>query len=298
VTAVAECGAGGGARLGAIWAGGDDCTQASNGKYQLDVSGANQSVTGGVRANGDVNIGTAGNRWTDDPDPADPNPAPPTDPFEFVGEMWPSTSPSGNTFDAGYPKDIGSPTPPSVPPPHWPAGWEPAVADPAAANDAFWAAWRDRAIADGHGGLVDSKVTSLTTSGVYYTEHPDGMDISAVGTANLNVTLVARFGPIKISVSDRSFAPASPADDVLLLSGKTYGPVERCDKYTVAISGQRTRYDGAIWAPGGLMEFSGSDTVVVRGAIVAWAVRLNGSDVAIQGDPSLTDSTPVVRLLE
>jgi hypothetical protein len=286
--AKAACTADGAGPIGAIWAGGDDCTKDTNGKFQLDVSGADQTITGGVRVNGDVNLGAVGTTWTDRPAPV-----PPPDPFEYVGVMWPSTVPPGNSFDAGYPRDVG----PDVPTPGWPAGWEPSVVDPAASNEAYWAVWRSRAVADGHGSLIGSKITTIDTGGVYYTESADGMDISSIANGSTNVTLVARNGPIKMSASNRSLSPATSHDSVAMLSGLTYSGDERCDKYSVAISGQNIAIEGVIWAPGGLAELSGSDTSVT-GTVVAWSVRLNGSRITVDGDPTLTQTPATVRLLE
>jgi len=285
VEATADCTGGGPGNVGAIWAGGDNCTKNGNGKYQLDVSGSNQQVYGGVHSNGDVNIGTAPNWWTDW---TVADPAPPADPFTYVGEMWPNSAPAGNVFEAPplYPQDVNvAPSPP------WPAGYAP---DQAAARLAELGLEQ---LATANGTRFTSKVTTISKDGVIWTDSVDGMDISSVATGVNTVTLVATSGPIKISVSNRTFH--AHTGGILMVSNlQSYSGDEKCDKFTVAISGQASHWDGLIWAPGGLIEFSGSNTSSVNGTLLGWSVRLNGSNITIVNNPALFATPPSVVLVK
>jgi hypothetical protein len=276
--ATADCVGGGPGNVGAIWAGGDNCTKNGNSKYQLDVPGSNQRVYGGVRVNGDANIGTSPNWWTDGTGAPDP--------FEYVGTMWPVSNPSGNTFDAGFPKDIG----PAVPFPQWPTGYRPEDVSLKMSELGL------EALATANGTRYTSKVTSITKNGVIWTNHPDGMDISSVASGVDNITLVATNGPIKISASSRTFR--AHTGGILMLSNKIYTGVDACDKFTISISGSGSGWDGLIWAPGGLIEFSGSSNVSVNGTLLGWSVRLNGSNLTIVSNPALFATAPSVRLVK
>jgi Flp pilus assembly protein TadG len=278
VEATGDCSGGGPGNVGAIWAGGDSCTKNGNGKYSLDVSGSSQRVYGGVRSNADVNIGSSPNWWTDGTGVADP--------FEYVGVMYPNSAPSGNTFEAGYPKDIG----PTVPFPGWPTGYRP---EDVALR---MAELNLEGLATTNGTRFTSKVTSLTKNGVIWTNHPDGMDISSIAAGVDRVTLIATNGPIRISASSRTFR--AHTGGILMLSNRIYSGVDKCDKFTIAISGGTSTWDGLLWAPGGLIEFSGSNTSTVNGTMLGWAVRLNGSNITIASNPALFATAPSVVLLE
>jgi hypothetical protein len=272
-----DCGAGG-AGPGAIFAGGT----CGPGKWAVDVSGSTNRVFGGVHSNDDVNVGGGSNDFDDIG----------SDPFTYVDVLNPDPVGNGNMFDSGYPASTSAKP--------WPAGYDPSVASLASpANDAYWTAWQDKAIADGHGGgLLTSKISSITSNGVYYTTHPDGMDIGSIDGGVTNITLIARNGPIKVSDSDGDFSPDADANGILALSGEVYGTSENCDKYAVALSGSSTDWNGIIWGPGGMVEFSGSSNSAVNGSLVGWAVRLNGSNIEIRYDSTLFQGDPKVLLLK
>ena len=121
------------------------------------------------------------------------------------------------------------------------------------------------------------------------------MDISSVEPGVDTVTLVARNGPIKISVSNVTIS--AHTDGILMLATPSYGSTERCDKFSIAISGQASNWIGVIWGPTGLVEFSGSDGSSIDGSVVGWAVRLNGSNISIAYSPDLSPGEPSVHLL-
>lgn len=276
-----DCGAGSGP--GAIYAGGNNCT---GGKYGVDVSGSNNEVYGGVHSNSDASVGGGSNDFTETTSPDYP------DPWTFVGTLKSGSIGNGNEYAAGYPLDVG----PSLPSPQWPAEWAPADAT----NAAMLTAYRDLAIANGT--YFTGKIESITKDGVYYTTSTDGMDISSVTGTTRNVVLVAPNGEIKISASGVTFNPyvnvALPRDGVLMFSGKTQSGTEKCDKYTISISGSSSDWNGILWAPGGLIEMNGSTNVANDGSLIGWAIRLNGSDLVIRYDPNLFQGDPSVLILK
>ena len=275
VEATADCTSSASGGGNAIWAGGDNCIQETVGKYQLDVSGSGQHVYGGVHVNGDVNLASSPNSWTDSTGPEDP--------FTYVGEMDGSTI--GNTFEPGFPTDVG----PAAGGPTWPTGYAP--------SDIPALLTRYQAMAVSDGNYSTEKITSISGDGVYYTTHPDGMDISTVTGSPHAVTLVAENGPIKISGSNTTLNAYT--DNLLLLANRAYTGSELCDKYTVAISGTDTTWNGVMWAPAGVLEVSGSSNSAVHGSLIGWAVKLNGSDIRVIAAPiGGPTSPPQIWLVE
>jgi hypothetical protein len=273
------CGAGG-AGPGAIYAGG---TCSVSGEYAVDISGSTDYVYGGVHSNDDARVGGSGNIFFQS--------GPPTEPFTYVGSFSQS---GGNSYDVGYPLQVPAPSP------AWPAGWDPSVASPASpANDAYWNAWSAKAVADGHGGsLLTDKITTITTNGVYYTNDPDGMDIGSIDPSVTNFTLIARNGPINISASSRTFSADADGGGILMLSGMEKASDKKCSEFTLKIAGSTSTWNGILWAPGGLIEMSGSSNTTANGSLIGWAVRLNGSNLIIDYDQSLfPPSDPSVLVL-
>jgi hypothetical protein len=162
------------------------------------------------------------------------------------------------------------------------------VASPASpANDAYWAAWSVKAVADGHGGsLLTDKISTITTNGVYYTSHGDGMDISSIDPSVTNFTLIARNGPIKVSASNRTFGADTDGNGILMLSGMEKPSDKKCSEYTIEIAGSTSNWNGILWAPGGLIIMGGSSNTTANGSLIAWAVRMNGSNLIIRYNPS------------
>lgn len=253
---------------GAVFAGGDTC--AGYGKRQFDVTGQDQTVLGGAHSNGNMYIGSAPNHWT--------NYSAPTDPVTYAATL--DANQAGNQYDPGYPASVAAKP--------WPAGWAP--------SDVPARLAKYKAIAQANGTYYTQKVTEITTDGVIYTTHPDGMDISNISGTNRTITLVAESGPIKISASDKNLAPHT--DGVLIFSGKMYTGIDQCDKFTVAASGSNSSWGGLMWGPGGLVEFSGSNLSVVNGSLMGWAIKLNGSNISITNNPSTFPGPPQVLLVE
>jgi hypothetical protein len=268
---------------GALYAGGDNCT---GGKFAVDVPGSSNEVYGGVHSNSDASVGGGSNDFTETTSPDYP------DPWTYVGDLKSGSIGNDNEYAPGYPLDVG----PSIPSPQWPAPWAPSDASDAA----MLTAYRDLAIANGT--YFTGKIDSITKDGVYYTTSTDGMDISSVTGTTRNVVLVAPNGEIKISASSVVFNPyvnvALPRDGVLMFSGKTHSGLEKCDKYTISISGSSSDWNGILWGPGGLIEMNGSTNIANDGSLIGWAIRLNGSDLVIRYDPDLFQGDPSVLILK
>ncbi len=275
---------------GAIYAGGS----CPSGKYGVDVSGSNQEVYGGVHTNDTSNVGGSGNDFNDE---------------AYLGDFYTYVEThnggSGNSWEApDFPDQVPMPSP------VWAGGWDPSVITGGSGVPAlgtFLRAYYDLADANGttasNDTLFTSKVTSITKNGVYYTTHADGFDVSSVSGGVTNVVMVAPNGPIKVSVSSVTLNPfahsALPRQGILMLSNyQQPSQIEKCDKYSIAISGSSSTWNGVLWASGGLVEFSGSSNSAVNGSAVGWAVRLNGSDLVIRHNASDWDDQPMVLLLK
>lgn len=286
-TALSGCTSGGPTGPGAVYAGGDNC---NGGKFGFEVSGSTSRVYGGVHSNSDVKIGGANNRFTDQPT------APP-DPFTYSQSLVPSEASivsNGNLFEAPYPEYV------VPPPPGWAPGWAPADV-----TAGFLQSYRDLADANGttdaNDTLFTTKVTSITKDGVYYTTSTDGMEISSVTGSLRRVVLVAPNGPIKLSISGKTLEPYEhddlPRDGILILSNMNKG-TKKCEEYTISISGGGNHWNGVLWAPLGQIEMSGSSSDSFDGSLVAWSVKLNGSDLTIRYDATYFQSTESVLVLE
>ena len=279
-TALTGCSPAGPSGPGAVYAGGDDC---NGGKYAFDVSGSTSRVFGGVHANSNVNIGGANNRFTD-------NPIAPPDPFTYSQSLNPSLATilaNGNTFEPGYPAYV---LPPAG---GWAPGWGPTDITPAMLQ-----AYKDLAIANGTS--FTTKVTTITTDGVYYTTSTEGMDIGGVSGTH-NVVLVAENGPVKFSGSNGVFSPYEhadlPRDGILILSNMDKG-VKKCEEATIEIAGGGNDWNGVLWSPRGQISMSGSSSDSFDGSLVGWSVKLNGSDLTIFYDSSYITSDQSILVIE
>jgi hypothetical protein len=272
--------------LGAIFAGGT----CGPGQWGVDVSGSNAEVYGGVHTNDNASTSGSNNRFF--------SPGDPDDPFTYVGAL--QNSGSNNLFEAPtYPRDEG--------PMPWPPDWDPGDVDAA-----FLLAYEIQAKANGSGPaddtFFDDKVTTITKDGVYYTTSEDGMDISAITWSPIDdrtVVLIAPNGPIKISISTPGRTlnpynhPSLPRENVLLVSNEAFGnDNDRCSKFSINLSGQAATWNGSMWAPGGMIEFAGSDSSSVNGSVVGWSVKLNGQFIDVTYDALGVENHPSVLLLE
>jgi hypothetical protein len=280
VEAEADCTGGFGPTHGAVFAGGDTCN--ASGKYPFQTSGGGQRVSGGVHSNGDVAIGSKPNWWTDDGN---------ADPFTYAGNLvtdyaamshdyYPTPCIDCNVFEQAasapaYPEQDAWID--------WPADYSPGDVGPRLAY------YEALATASGADNLfyIDGDLTALTTSGLYYVT--GRVDIGTV-SGNLDVTLVSE-QDIKLSASTWTLSPFM--DNLLAFSALAKTGDKVCDEFTVAMSGSNVQWNGVVWAPLGLAEFSGSGNTTLDGSIISWAVRLNGSALNLNhtvpepGEPGL-----------
>lgn len=258
--ATALCDSGGTGTANAIYAFGDTCTIDPLGKIQLDFSGSNNRVYGGIHSNLNIWISGSNN------DLGLGNGTPPVDPVTYVTEIGDKVE--EQEFDAGYPQQTNA-----EPAPDWLDVNDYAPGGTAAA----WAAGQGKYFS------FTRKVTSddITSDGLYYTT--DEIDL-VDGNIDWDITMVAR-GSIKVSGSNQTLDPF--VDGVLAFGAIPYGGIDQCDKFVVAMSGSANEWTGLIYAPYGLIEFSGSDNSALTGALLGYAVRINGSNQTIIADPSL-----------
>ena len=64
------------------------------------------------------------------------------------------------------------------------------------------------------------------------------------------------------------------------------------------MSGSSNSWSGVVYAPHGMIEMSGSSNSTLTGSLIAYTLKLNGSDLKIQADPSGLIKPPVTRLTE
>jgi hypothetical protein len=135
--------------------------------------------------------------------------------------------------------------------------------------------------------------------GIYYT--PGDIKIGE-GNVTADVTLVAG-GMIDFSGSDQTLRPAH--GDLLAFSNSNKG----CNNLGVKMAGSNNDWQGTVFAPNSMIEYSGSTNSSVTGSLIGLHVRLNGSNTVINYGGGTTTTTvtnttevegtdPVVDLLE
>ena len=243
-------------------------TCGSYGKEEIDISGSNQEVFGGVHSNGHIKIGGSNNDFG----PGDPA----EDPFTYVTNV--DNSGSGNQFDSGYPDQVGYIG-------TWPVDFDRNHYETLAQNSD----------PNHHyvNGDIDADYIIARGDGLYYATGKLKLD----KTVNLSVTLVAE-DEIDMSGSNQTLTPYM--DDLLALGGVSYSGSDRCDKPGVKIAGSDNDWQGIIYAAESMVEISGSNNTTIEGSIVAWSVKLNGSGVTLSADGSGGGGSghPTVSLLE
>ncbi len=264
--AVGDCSGGGGSG-NAIFAAGDRCR--SYGKEQLDISGSNQTVYGGVHSNDNADISGSSNDFGDT--------NPPVDPFTYVSTI--SNGGSGNDYDPGYPAQVGhQPTPITFDLVDYQPGGRAALA---AGSDYFYV-----------NGDIDGDYIHSHGDGLYYATGK--IDVGRSGL-NRDVTLVAE-DELKLAGSNQHLDPY--IDGLLAYGANVYSGIDRCDKFVVSAGGSNQDWSGIIYGPNGLVEMNGSSNTALTGSLIGYSVRLNGSDLTIIADPSLFPGDPFVALEE
>ncbi|MDJ0923974.1 MAG: pilus assembly protein TadG-related protein [Acidimicrobiia bacterium] len=232
-----------------IFALGDTCS--TWGKDQIDISGSNQMIYGGVHSNDGIRVGGSDNDFG----PSNP----PVDKVTYVSYF--NNGGGGNTFDPTYPQSIGNqPSPVNFAL----ADYQPGSANALAAGSEYY--FRN--------GEIDGSYIESRGDGLYYSR--DNIKLDKEITAN--VTLVAE-GVIEVSASNQNLNPY--VDGLLAFGGHVYSGDEQCDKFVVSMGGSTNDWTGIIYGPHGLIEMNGSDNTTVTGSLVGFSVRLNGSNISI-----------------
>ena len=202
---------------------------------------------------------------------------PDEDPFTYVSDF--DEGGSNNDFDTGYPL--------AVPIRTYPIMFDLMDYD-TGGSSALAAANYYRRTGDIDGDYIESR-----GDGLYYATG----DIVLDKDLDASVTLVAE-GEIEVSGSDQQLEPY--IDGLLAFAGRENVGSERCDLYTVSMSGSSNDWSGIIYAPGGLIEMAGSSNSSVTGSLIGNAIMLNGSDLHIEIDPDLNPSSsdPVFSIAE
>ncbi|MDJ0663116.1 MAG: pilus assembly protein TadG-related protein [Acidimicrobiia bacterium] len=237
-----------------IFALGDNCS--NWGKDQIDISGSNQTIYGGVHSNDGIRIGGSSNDFG--------TTNPPVDTVTYVDYF--TNGGGGNTFDTGYPQSI---TPQSSPVNFELADYQPGSSNATAAGSEYY--YRN--------GDIDGSYIESRGDGLYYAKGNIKLD----KTITADVTLVAE-GFIEFSASDQELNPY--VDGLLAFGAQPYSGVEQCDKFVVNMGGSSNEWTGIIYGPNGLIEFNGSDNTTVTGSLIGYSVRLNGSNITIDSGGS------------
>ena len=265
-TASAGCSGSGGSTY-AIFALGDDCN-VTHGKDQIDVSGSNETINGGVHSNDNIQIGGSDNDF------GTSNPGP--DAVTYVNAF--NDGGGGNDFDPGYPDQVGGVLPSPVE--FELADYQPGSAAAISAGARYY--YRN--------GDIDGSYIESRGDGLYYATGEIKLDKDL----DADVTLVAE-GFIEVSGSNQTLNPF--VDGLLAFGGIQYTGIDRCDKFAVNMGGSTNDWNGIIYGPHGMIEMNGSSNTAVTGSLIGWSVRLNGSDLEISADPDLFPGDFEVKLL-
>lgn len=253
------CGGGGAAATpAAVHAGGTSCPGGSLRTVQWN--GNTNIVNGQTISYGGVNISGGTNQFR----------ATAPDPSILYAGSW-TNSGTGNTFvPARQSTTVPSPATNGLP-----AGWR--VAD---LTTAMWNAYRDS---------PDRRNTSTTTdkfivnqNGIYYTDRPGGVTVEFHSSSVNSVTFVNRTGPIYIGedLTSRTFTayptPTGGKPNAIMISGYDGGG-QPCDQDAIRRSGQGGTWNGIIWAPRALVNWSGNLNTM-NGSVIAHAVHNRGGN--------------------
>ncbi|MDJ0959615.1 MAG: pilus assembly protein TadG-related protein [Acidimicrobiia bacterium] len=257
---------GSGGSSNTLFALGDSC--ASYGKDQIDISGSQENIYGGVHSNGNIRVGGSDNDFG----PGDPG----EDPFTYVDTF--DNGGSGNGFDSGYPKSTSTqPTPLEFELDDYRPGSGNAVA---AGPDYFYV-----------DGDIDGSFVESQGDGLYYSTGDIKLDKEITAT----VTLVAE-GVIEVSASDQDLEPY--VDGLLAFAAEPYTGIDRCDKFVVNMGGSSNSWSGVIYGPKGLIEMNGSSNTTLTGSLIGYSLRLNGSELTIRSDGAHAPTQYDVKLLK
>lgn len=270
--AVARCQSSSGQGF-AIFAGGDHCGS-DPAKLGIDFAGSDNTITGDVHSNFNVNIGGDDNIF----DGA----------FTHVGSIYakPSTDfyPTGPGSPDDYPQPSGYLD--------WPISFDAAYyldkADDGGPNMFY------------EDGPINGSYILSRGPGLYYATGIIDVDLSGQGTAiaPLEITLVSE-DKVKISGSNMFLKPYM--DNLLAFSALDFIPseyVKRCTEPGVQMSGGTNTWSGFIYAPTSQADLNGSSGSTLNGSIIAWSVKVSGSSVSNTADVTPIPGPKVLELLE
>lgn len=256
-----------------IFAGSDSCP---NDKPGIDWSGSNTQIVGDVHSNSSIRVGGSGNT--------------------VDGEGTYRTAyqvPGDITWDPALnnPTQVFDVLP-------WPVDFEiedyrPGGAAAMAAGSSYYDFGTDK---------ID--LSGTVADGIYYTTNDIVLSGSGV---NASVTLVTDANPgsgkgiIELTGSNQVLQPY--VDNLLVFStfqkNSDLLHIDNCDSPAVKMSGSDTEWNGTVYAPGGQIEMSGSsNTSTLKGRLIGWTVKLNGSALVTAPDASLLVGSTTLALLD
>ncbi len=256
---------GSGGSSNTLFALGDSCP--SYGKDQIDISGSEENIYGGVHSNGNIRVGGSDNDFG----PGDPG----EDPFTYVDTF--DNGGSGNDFDSGYPQSTS----------HQPTPIEFKLEDYRPGSDHATMAGSDYFYVDGD---IDGSFVENRGDGLYYATG----DLKLDKEITAKVTLVAE-GVIEVSASNQNLEPY--VDGLLAFGAEPYSGIDRCDKFVVNMGGSSNSWSGVVYGPNGLIEMNGSSNTTLTGSLIGYSLRLNGSELTIKSDGSNAPTQYEVQLL-
>ena len=152
-------------------------------------------------------------------------------------------------------------------------------------------------------GTGSNTTLEITASGIYYA--PDDMTLKGVALApGVSVTLIAE-GTISV-IADGDIVgydavdPDNPNSTKLTAFSWNIDPTTCAPgpATAVSVSGSSFAWEGLVFAPNGLVNFSASGSSSLDGSIIAYTINLSGSELSVSYDDSANaDPTFTIDLL-
>ena len=139
---------------------------------------------------------------------------------------------------------------------------------------------------DGAWWVTGFKSSGQLRPGVYCA--PDGIKLSGFGVTG-NVTLVTTGPNGSVDISGSGFTLTPYKKNVLVYSAKT-------GVDAIKIAGSGGSWKGYLYAPHGVLDFSGSGNLSFEGSIIAGSAKLQGSDWSLRAPTGAAVSR--VQLME
>lgn len=251
----------------ALWAGSTTCNNT------IDWSGSSTYIEGDIHSNNDIHVGGQTNIVEGQGTLVGSLDAPP-DKIDWIPSANNPITPAPMHSNDPLGLDISD---------YAPGGskWNQAMSDPNHiavsypcnnANDKMDSGWlKDE-------GYFDDNTKELD-DGLYYSAC--SIDIGVSDLSSDSVTFVAE-GEVNFSGSEHYLRPY--LDGVLVFSNEKHNGGSQCSNGVVKMAGSTHNWEGIIYAPNGLIEMSGSSNTSMRGSLIGYAIRLNGSSIEIHFD--------------